>query len=175
VAVKSVLGELPIVAENLGVITDEVENLRAQCGFPGMRVLQFAFGGDAENDHLPHNYTRDTVAYTGTHDNDTSLGWFANLNNDERQFCLNYLKSDGAEINWDLMRAALSSVADIAIIPMQDLLGLGSEARMNTPASESGNWSWRMRAGVFTPDLAERLRAMTNLFGRIDVTVPRTK
>ena len=178
-AVRQSLGDVPIVAENLGVITDEVESLRTELGFPGMRVLQFAFGDDTENDHLPHNYTRDSVAYTGTHDNDTTVGWFANLSEAEREFCLRYLKSSGAEINWDMIRSAVSSVAEMTVIPMQDLLGLGSEARMNTPASESGNWLWRMRTGVLNEDLAERFRAMTSLFGRIGrdeiVTVPRTQ
>ena len=166
-AVRQSLGEVPIIAENLGVITDEVESLRTELGFPGMRVLQFAFGGDAANDHLPHNYTRDSVAYTGTHDNDTSRGWLASLDEKEREFGLSYLNTDGREINWDMIRAAMSSVADMAITPMQDLIGLGSEARMNTPASDRGNWSWRMSAEMMNEDLAERLRAMTELFGRL--------
>jgi 4-alpha-glucanotransferase len=164
------LGDLPIIAENLGVITPEVESLRAEFGFPGMRVLQFAFSGDEENIHLPDNYPRDVVVYTGTHDNDTTAGWFAGLDDEsetpdakktEREFCLKYLESGGQEIHWDMIRAALSSVADTAIIPLQDLLGLGSEARMNLPATESGNWIWRAKPGAMTNSLAARLQKLT--------------
>ena len=165
------LGELPIIAENLGVITPDVEGLREEFGFPGMRVLQFAFGSDSANVHLPHNYTRDAVVYTGTHDNDTTVGWFASLGDDEanqteREFCLKYLPSDGREINWDLIRTALSSVADTAIIPLQDVLGLAGQARMNLPASEHGNWSWRFKAEVMTNDVASRLKESTETYGR---------
>jgi len=166
---------LPIIAENLGVITPEVENLRAEFGFPGMRVLQFAFSSDEENIHLPDNYPRDVVVYTGTHDNDTTVGWFAGLEDEsetpaakkaEREFCLKYLQSDGREIHWDMMRAALSSSADTAIIPLQDVFGLGGEARMNLPGSESGNWTWRLRPGVMTGEVAARLRELTEASGR---------
>ncbi|MFN2578249.1 MAG: 4-alpha-glucanotransferase [Pyrinomonadaceae bacterium] len=164
-ALKKTLGDLPIIAENLGVITPDVESLRAEFGFPGMRVLQFAFGSDATNDHLPHNYEQDTVAYTGTHDNDTTIGWFEGLRAEEREFCCSYLASDGREINWDMIRAAMASVSGRAIIPMQDLLGLGREARMNLPASENGNWAWRMEDMV-RDDLSTRLRKLTQLYGR---------
>jgi 4-alpha-glucanotransferase len=165
-ALKSALGELPIIAENLGVITPEVESLREEFGFPGMRVLQFAFGGDATNDHLPHNHTRDSVAYTGTHDNDTSAGWFASANEKERDYCLQYLGTEGQEINWELIRSALASVATMAIIPMQDLLGLGTEARMNLPASTSDNWAWRLAPGALSGQLAKRLKHLTETYGR---------
>ena len=174
-ALTAALGDLRIIAENLGVITPEVESLRAEFGFPGMRVLQFAFGSDDENIHLPDNYPRDVVVYTGTHDNDTTVGWFANLSKpneigDERQraraFCLKYLQSDGQEIHWDMIRAALGSVADTAIIPLQDVLGLGSEARMNLPASQTGNWKWRVKPEVMTNDVAARLRELTETYGR---------
>jgi 4-alpha-glucanotransferase len=174
-ALTVVLGGLPIIAENLGVITPEVESLRAEFGFPGMRVLQFAFSNDDENIHLPDNYPRDVVVYTGTHDNDTTVGWFAALDdesgtpeakNAEREFCLKYLQSDGQEIHWDMIGAALSSVADTAIIPLQDVLGLGSEARMNLPASGSGNWRWRMKPGAMSDDLADRLKSLTQNHGR---------
>ena len=165
-ALKKTLGDLPIIAENLGVITPEVETLREAFGFPGMRVLQFAFGGDATNDHLPHNYTRDSVVYTGTHDNDTTVGWFGNAGEPDRRYCLGYLATDGREINWDMIRAAMASVGDWAIIPTQDLLGLGNEARMNLPASERGNWQWRMKSDVLNGDLARRLRDLTKLYGR---------
>lgn len=166
-ALKKTLGDLPIIAENLGVITPEVENLREEFGFPGMRVLQFAFGGDATNDHLPHNHTRDSVVYTGTHDNDTTVGWFANLGADEREYALRYLHTDGSDLNWELIRAALASVGNLAILPMQDVLGLGHEARMNLPASETGNWDWRMKPRALTGGLATRLRDLTKLYGRI--------
>jgi 4-alpha-glucanotransferase len=165
-ALQKTLGDLPIIAENLGIITPDVESLREEFGFPGMRVLQFAFGGDENNEHLPQNYTRDTVVYTGTHDNDTSRGWFATLSEEERDYCLRQLGSDGREINWDMIRAALSSVADTAIIPVQDLLGLGSEARMNLPASETGNWKWRLKPGALSEELASRLRDLTDLSDR---------
>ena len=170
-ALTEALGDLPIIAENLGVITPDVENLREVFGFPGMRVLQFAFGSDAANVHLPHNYTRDLVVYTGTHDNDTTTGWFAGLSNGgpnqtERDFCLKYLGSVGGDIHWDLIRAALASVADTAIVPLQDLLGLSSEARMNLPASQSGNWIWRLQPGALNEDLAGRLKELTKTYGR---------
>jgi 4-alpha-glucanotransferase len=163
---KQTLGELPIIAENLGVITPEVETLREEFGFPGMRVLQFAFGGDATNDHLPHNHTRDSVVYTGTHDNDTTIGWFASAGEQEREYCLKYLATDGREINWEMMRAAMASVAGMAIVPMQDVLGLDNEARMNLPASETGNWSWRMTPGIVNEEVIQRLREMTQTYGR---------
>jgi 4-alpha-glucanotransferase len=165
------LGDLPIIAENLGVITPDVESLRSEFGFPGMRVLQFAFGSDAANVHLPHNYPRDVTVYTGTHDNDTTAGWFAGLsqsdaNQAERDFCLEYLGSDGRDIHWDFIRAALASVADTAIIPLQDVLGLGNEARMNLPASHEGNWMWRFKAERLTDEIAGKLRRWSELYGR---------
>ena len=165
-ALKKRLGDLPIIAENLGVITPEVENLREEFGFPGMRVLQFAFGGDATNDHLPHNHTRDSVVYSGTHDNDTTVGWFSEAGEHDRAHCLSYLGGDGSEINWDMIRAAMASVGDWAIIPMQDVLGLGNQARMNLPASEHGNWNWRMKSNVLGRDLSARLRDLAKLYGR---------
>lgn len=164
---KKTLGDLPIIAENLGVITPEVENLREEFGFPGMRVLQFAFGGDATNDHLPHRHTRDSVVYTGTHDNDTTLGWFTHLGDEERAYALRYLGTDGREINWEMIRAAMASVGNLAIVPMQDVLGLGNEARMNLPASETGNWAWRMKPNALGGELATRLHDLTKLYGRI--------
>ena len=176
-AIKLGLGDVPIIAEDLGVITPDVEKLRDELGFPGMHVLQFGFGGDANNADLPHNYRRNLVAYTGTHDNDTTVGWFrsqagagstreaADIDR-EREFCLQYLNTDGSQIHWDFIRAVLSSVADTAILPVQDLLGLGNEARMNLPNSSSGNWSWRVEAGAFTEEIAGKLLELTRLFGR---------
>jgi len=165
-ALKNALGDLPIIAENLGVITPEVESLREEFGFPGMRVLQFAFGGDATNDHLPHNHTQNSVVYTGTHDNDTTLGWFTNLGSEEREYALRYLDTDGRDINWDLIRAAMASVAALAIVPMQDVLGLGNEARMNLPASEAGNWIWRMKSDAVKDETIQRLRDVAQTYGR---------
>ncbi len=149
---ESALGKLAIVAENLGSVTDEVEILRKRLGFPGMAVLQFAWASDHSNPHLPHNHERDSVVYTGTHDNDTVLGWWAALDAAERRFVRDYLQSDCAEPNWELIRCALASRADTAIVPLQDFLGLGSEHRMNTPGNESDNWRWRF-AWSDLPDL----------------------
>jgi 4-alpha-glucanotransferase len=175
--IRRTLGELPILAEDLGVITPDVEALRDDFGFPGMRILQFAFGGDAHSRDLPHNYTPHVVVYTGTHDNDTTVGWFeshagegstrdaAEINR-EREFCLKYLDSDGHEIHWDMIRAALASVAETAIIPLQDVLGLGAEGRMNLPSTTSGNWNWRYRSHALTDDLSRRLKEMTEVYGR---------
>lgn len=176
-ALKNAFGDLPFWAEDLGVITPDVKDLRDSFGFPGMRILQFAFGGDAKNQDLPHNYIQNCVAYTGTHDNDTTVGWFnsgagagSTRGNEqitrEREFCLEYLKSDGTEINWDFIRAVSASVANTIIVPMQDLLGLGNEARMNLPASTEGNWYWQCKDGDFSDEIADRLREVTENSGR---------
>ena len=177
-AIRKTLGQLPIIAEDLGVITPDVVALRDDFGFPGMRILQFGFGGDTKNIDLPHNYVANVVAYTGTHDNDTTVGWFESVAGEgstrtakqierERQFCLDYLNSDGEEIHWDFVRAVLASVANTAIVPLQDVLGLGTEARMNLPNSTEGNWSWRYRAGALTDAIAARLKQLTTLYGRL--------
>jgi 4-alpha-glucanotransferase len=163
---KLELGELPIIAEDLGVVTPEVEELRDRFGFPGMRILQYAFSGDAENHDLPHNYVHNCVAYTGTHDNDTAAGWWRSVAAGEREYCRKYLDTYGGETNWDMVRAIWMSVADTAIVPVQDVLGLGSDARMNTPATNSGNWSWRMSQGSLTDEMAARLRELTETYGR---------
>ncbi|HXG67717.1 MAG TPA: 4-alpha-glucanotransferase [Blastocatellia bacterium] len=176
-AFKRVFGELPIIAEDLGVITPDVEALRDDFGFPGMRILQFAFGGDSHNIDLPHNYIRNCVVYTGTHDNDTTIGWFnsqagAGSTRDEaqihreRQYCMEYLNANGEEVHWDFIRAVLASVASMAIVPLQDVLGLGSEARMNLPASQQGNWSWRFHSGDLTTEIGDRLRKLSEIYGR---------
>ncbi len=177
-ALKHAIGDLPFWAEDLGVITPDVEELRDSFAFPGMRILQFAFGGDAKNHDLPHNYIQNSVAFTGTHDNDTTQGWFnseagkgsgrdAEQIEKERKFCLDYLNTDSAEIHWDFVRAVWASVANTAIAPMQDLLGLGNDARMNLPASISGNWSWQCKHGDFSDEIAEKLKSLTELYGRI--------
>ncbi len=174
---RNTFGELPIIAEDLGVITPDVEALRDDFGFPGMRVLQFAFRGDSKTIDLPHNYIRNCVVYTGTHDNDTTAGWFhskagAGSTRDaaqierEQEYCLRYLNSDGREIHWDLIRAAWASVANTAVVPLQDVLGLGSRSRMNLPASQEGNWRWRFRSGALTKKLSDRLGELTELCGR---------
>ncbi|HXG94950.1 MAG TPA: 4-alpha-glucanotransferase [Blastocatellia bacterium] len=176
-ALKESLGDVPVMAEDLGTITPDVIELRDELGFPGMRVLQFAFNGDPRDTHLPHNYVHNTVVYTGTHDNDTVVGWFHGKSGDgstrtaeqikrERANCKKYLHTTGREINWDFIRAAFSSVADVAIIPLQDILGLDSSARMNTPAVEEGNWAWRYKSDALTSELSERLLEMTKIYGR---------
>jgi 4-alpha-glucanotransferase len=175
---KRAFGVLPIIAEDLGVITPDVVALRDAFGFPGMRVLQFAFSGDPNNHDLPHNHVPNAVVYTGTHDNDTTVGWYASRPGvgstrdaerieHERAFCRAYLNTTGVEIHWDFIRAAYASVAHTAIVPMQDVLGLGSEARMNLPASEHGNWSWRCRPDDFAASIAKRLRELAYMYGRL--------
>jgi 4-alpha-glucanotransferase len=174
-AIRKTLGELPIIAEDLGVITPDVVALREEFGFPGMRILQFGFGSDSKNIDLPHNYVPNVVAYTGTHDNDTTVGWFNSVAGEgstrtaeqierERKFCMDYLNTDGEEIHWDLIRGVLASVANTAIVPLQDLLGLGTEARMNLPNSTEGNWAWRYKS--IPESIAPRLKELTQLYGR---------
>ena len=177
-ALQAALGDLPIVAENLGVITPEVEAIRTEFGFPGMAILQFAFGKDPQApDFKPHNYPRDRVAYTGTHDNDTTAGWWSSTGagdstrseqdiREERDFTRRYLASDGREIQWVFIRALMASVANTVLFPLQDVLGLGSEARMNTPAVPSGNWRWRYRAEMLTPAIGARLKEMVSTYDR---------
>jgi len=168
-AVEKALGRLPIIAEDLGVITPDVVALRDRFGFPGMKVLQFAFGGDALNGDLPHNYERAYVVYTGTHDNDTSAGWYAAATPREREHVRAYAHSDASDpaaITWDLVRLAQASVADTAVVPLQDLLGLGNDARMNLPGQPGGNWQWRYTAGMLTEDLSGRVAALGQLYGR---------
>jgi len=177
-AIRKALGELPIIAEDLGVITPDVEKLRDDFGFPGMRILQFGFSSDTTSTDLPHNYHHNVVVYTGTHDNDTTVGWFNSVAgagstrtaaqiSSERNFCMKYLNTDGHEIEWDLIRSVLASVADTAVVLLQDLLGLGNEARMNLPNSTQGNWTWRFKEGALTSAHSERLREMTDTYGRI--------
>jgi len=164
--VETLPGALPIIAEDLGIVTPDVTALREAAGLPGMRVLQFAFGDDAGNSYLPHNYSRDTVVYSGTHDNDTTLGWFAAAAPGERARAQIYLKTDGREINWDLIHAASQSVASMAVYPMQDVLGLGSEARMNRPGDAEGCWSWRFDWDQVQPWHADRLYQISAAHGR---------
>ncbi|MBC8164036.1 MAG: 4-alpha-glucanotransferase [Roseiflexaceae bacterium] len=172
--VKRELGDLPIIAEDLGVITPDVEELRDRFGLPGMKVLQFAFGSnDPQDPYLPHTYPPRCVVYTGTHDNDTTLGWWLNLADWERSRVQTYLARDGHDICWDMIRTAFASVAATAIVPLQDVLGLGSEARMNTPGLAAGNWSWRFRPEQIDGQARERLRITTEIYGRAPVKPKR--
>jgi 4-alpha-glucanotransferase len=160
------LGQLPLIAEDLGLITAEVEALRDQLGLPGMRVLHFAFGDNAANPHLPHNFVRNTVVYTGTHDNDTTVGWYQALPDKDRHMLRRYHPSVQQGVARELMRLAWSSVADYAMAPVQDVLGLGPEARMNTPGREAGNWTWRLRGDPFSGEVVDWLGELTALYGR---------
>lgn len=166
VALKRELGDLPIVAEDLGTITPDVVRLRKQLRLPGMRVLQFAFDGNPDNPYLPYNYEPDTVVYTGTHDNDTLVGWFAGLSEEEKQRIADYIGRGDIRIHWEMIRLAYASVAQVAIIPLQDWLGLGSEARMNLPGREEGNWQWRCREEYLSMDLADAIAKMCMVYGR---------
>ena len=165
-AIHAALGEVAIIAEDLGEITPDVEALRKRFGFPGMRILQFAFGSGAHNPFLPHNHSRDAVVYTGTHDNDTSCGWWASASEVERSHARDYLSVDGSEFHWSLIRAAFASVADTAIVPLQDVLGLGTECRMNLPGQASGYWTWRFDWSQVGPEPAQRLKHLGQLYGR---------
>ena len=160
------LKDLPLIAEDLGVITPEVEALRDQFDFPGMKVLHFAFGGEQNNNFLPHNFTQNCVVYTGTHDNETTVGWYHNASDWERDHVRRYMAVNGHDVAWDLMRLAFASVADMAVVPMQDLMGLGNEARMNFPGKVGGYWRWRFRADLLTEHIVYRLRELTELYGR---------
>jgi len=164
--VKHSLGRLPIIAEDLGEITPDVVLLRTEFDLPGMKVFQFAFASDPSDAFLPHNYPVHCVAYTGTHDNDTTLGWYISAPETERDLCRRYLASSGADISWDMIRAVWSSVAEIALAPMQDLLRLGTEARMNLPGKLGGNWSWRMDADALNETLKSRLKEINYLYSR---------
>jgi 4-alpha-glucanotransferase len=166
-AIAKALGPMPIIAEDLGLITPDVEALRKKFGFPGMRILQFAFAGDASDRFLPHNHEPDTVVYTGTHDNDTTAGWWATASDHERHFARGYLATDGHDMPWTLIRAAMASVADTAVHPMQDVLALPSESRMNFPGQESGWWRWRFQWSQVQPWHSGRLVELARLYGRI--------
>ena len=168
-AMASAIGELPIIAEDLGVITPEVEALRDGLGFPGMKVLQFAFDSDADNLYLPHNYQNpNCVVYTGTHDNDTTLGWYFSpeVPDASKARARRYANGSGDAIHWDFLRMALASVARTAIVPLQDLLGFGADCRMNTPSTSSGNWRWRCASRFLDDALASRLREEVTFYGR---------
>ena len=165
---KEKIGKKPVIAEDLGFLTPSVIKLVKKTGYPGMKILQFAFDSREESDYLPHNYTNNSVVYTGTHDNDTTVGWYENLEKRDKSFAKRYLGIKAKkEVVWEFIRSALSSVADTAIIPMQDYLGLGTEARINIPSTLGNNWKWRLEEGQLDAELAERIRKMTKLYGRL--------
>lgn len=165
--IEEVLGKVPIIAEDLGMITDPVRELLKETGFPGMKVLEFAFSAGYESDYLPHRQIQNCVCYTGTHDNDTLAGWLSSLTQEDLEYVLDYIRcGDPANAVWAMIAQAWASPADRAITTMQDLLGLGSEARMNTPSQPAGNWSWRMKPGQLTEGLAKRLQKLTALYWR---------
>lgn len=165
-AVGDALGELPIIAEDLGLITAEVEELRDELSLPGMRVLQFAFDGDPRNPHLPENYPENVVGYTGTHDNDTSVGWWESLDRKTRERAGAALPPAEEPLHWQLLEMVFRSRAALAVAPVQDLLGLDSSARMNVPGTSSSNWSWRLRPGLLTAEVRGHLRRLTRSTGR---------
>ncbi len=164
---KKTLGDKKVIAEDLGFLTDSVIALVEKTGYPGMKILQFAFDSREDSDYLPHNYTRNSVVYTGTHDNDTTIGWYNQLSEADRNFAGRYLDiRSKKKVEWVFIRAALASVSDTAIIPMQDYLGLDETARINIPSTLGINWMWRMKKGACTKKLAEKIRKMTKLYGR---------
>ena len=164
---KAKLGNRAVIAEDLGFLTDTVIKLVKKTGYPGMKILQFAFDSREESDYLPHNYTANSIVYTGTHDNDTTVGWFEKLNRKDKAFAKKYLNiRSNKDAQWAFIRAALASVSDTCIIPIQDYLGLGTEARINMPSTLGTNWKWRMLPGQFTGELAAKMSDMTKLYGR---------
>lgn len=165
---KAKLGNKAVIAEDLGFLTDTVIKLVKKTGYPGMKILQFAFDSREESDYLPHNYTANSIVYTGTHDNDTTVGWYDTLNRKDKAFAKKYLNiRSNKDVQWAFIRAALASVSDTCIIPMQDYLGLGTEARINMPSTLGTNWKWRMLPGQFTEELAEQMKDMARLYGRV--------
>lgn len=165
---KEKIGNKPVIAEDLGYLTPSVLKLVKKTGYPGMKVLQFAFDDSQDSDYLPHKYPQNAIVYTGTHDNDTTVSWFASLNRRDKAFAKRYLNiRTKKDIQWEFIRAALASVADTAIIPMQDYLGLGAEARTNTPATLGDNWKWRLQPEELTDGLAGEIRGMAKLYGRV--------
>lgn len=165
-AIKKAFGEISLVAEDLGIITKEVDELRNNFKLPGMKILQFAFGDDAQNPYLPHNYQRNSVVYTGTHDNDTTLGWYHGLTNEQKHHVYESLGTPAMPMPQALIQAAFASVANMAIIPMQDILELGSADRMNIPGTTQGNWQWRFQWHQLNPDKVNQLTRLLKLFGR---------
>ncbi|HET8985947.1 MAG TPA: 4-alpha-glucanotransferase [Trueperaceae bacterium] len=166
-ALRAAFPELPVIAEDLGVITPDVEELRDSFGLPGMKVLQFAFGGGPDDPYLPHTYDKNCVVYSGTHDNDTTLGWYGHAPEIERDFARRYLGRGDENIAWEFVRLALASTANTAIVPLQDVIGLGQEGRMNTPGQPAGNWSWRFTWDMVPYWVAPQLRELAEVYGRL--------
>lgn len=169
-ALMKSMGDLPLIAEDLGEITPDVVALRDQFNLPGMKIFQFAFATDPDDPFLPHNYPNNCVAYTGTHDNDTARGYYDSASEEERDFIRRYLARSGSDISWDMIRAVWSSVAVFALAPLQDMLSLGNAARMNFPGKPSGNWGWRMSGGALDPQLAERIFETNHLYSRLSAS-----
>jgi 4-alpha-glucanotransferase len=164
---KEKLGERKVIAEDLGFLTDSVIELVRQTGFPGMKVLQFAFDSREESDYLPHNYIRNSIVYTGTHDNDTTAHWFSVLNEADKRLAIQYMNLKQEEDACsEMIRMAFGSVADTCVIPMQDYLELGEEARINEPSTLGKNWKWRLTGGECTDELAKHIRRLTGIYGR---------
>ena len=166
-AVEKELGKLPIIAEDLGIITDDVRKLRKKLGFPGMRILHFAFNEDSKNEYLPHNYETNTVAYTGTHDNDTTIGWYTNGTEHEKDHVRRYMNISGNDIAWDMIRLVMSSTAIFSIFPIQDVLRLDGNHRMNIPSTSNGNWQFRFEMSQLKEEDAQGLRYLSELFNRL--------
>ncbi len=164
------MGDLPIIAEDLGVITPEVEAMRDEFDFPGMKILQFAFGGEKNSSFLPHTFPRNCVVYTGTHDNETTVGWYQNASPAEQDHVRRYTASDGHDIAWAMIRLAFASVANMAVAPLQDLMKLDNSARMNFPGKASGYWQWRFTPEMLTDEIRRRLVELTELYGRLPET-----
>lgn len=167
--IKKELGNVPIIAEDLGYVTDSVKQLLSQTGYPGMKVLQFAFDSREEGCYLPYSYPRNCVVYTGTHDNDTIMGWYDKFSDEDRNSARAYLNNyytPADQVYWDYICCALASVADTCIIPVQDYLGLGSEGRINIPSVSSGNWKWRIRPNAFSQELKDKICLLTKIYGR---------
>ena len=165
-AVKDEFGDAPFIAEDLGIITEKVTELRKRWELPGMRVLQFAFASDASNEHLPFHHDPQSVVYTGTHDNDTTVGWYASATEEERDYFRRLTATDGGFCHYHMMRLAYASVADLAVIPAQDVLGLDARSRINTPGTIEGNWRWKLMRGQFDRNAVEMLKELTWTFGR---------
>ncbi len=165
-AIQKSLGKLPIIAEDLGLITPDVEALRDKFDFPGMKIIQFAFTNTAKDPFLPHNHRRNCVVYPGTHDNDTCWGWFKTAPEVEKEYFLRYANSDGKNIHWDFIRLAMSSVADMSIYALQDIMGLDTEARMNMPSKPDGNWEWRFTWEMISDEMKEQLKTLVKDYGR---------
>jgi 4-alpha-glucanotransferase len=168
-AITETLGQVDIIAEDLGYITESVRQLLRETGYPGMKVLEFAFDSREDSDYLPHNYDKNCIVYTGTHDNDTIQGWFHTINEDDKNMALNYMDLNPSEtdrLHWSLIRLALMSVAKLCIIPVQDYLGLNTEARINIPSTVGTNWKWRLQKDEISEELLQRIKYITKLYGR---------